>query len=121
MGVFLAVNFNFWEWGNMKSILRLTIAAFGLAALNLSAASVIQFSASTYNVTEGVNAQVEVAVQRTNDLDTVVSVDLATTTNGTATSGADYVGVSANLTFLANETNKTVAVPILNDGLVEPI
>jgi hypothetical protein len=85
----------------------------------LQAASIIQFSATTYNVTEGMN-QVEIAVQRTNDLDTVVSVDLATS-NLTATAGADYLDVSARLTFLAGETNQIVAVPILNDGLVEGI
>ncbi len=102
----------------MKTALRLTIAAFGLAALNLSAASVIQFSAWTYNVTEGVNAQAEVVVQRTNDLDTVVSVDFATT-NASATAGLDYLDVATNLTFGAGETNKLVTVPIHNDGLVE--
>jgi dienelactone hydrolase len=106
----------------MNNSLRHTIVTALISlGLPLHGASVIQSSASTYNVTEGVNAQAEVVVQRTNDLDMVVSVDFATTTNGTATAGADYVEVSTNLTFLTNETNKLVAVPILNDGLVEGI
>ena len=86
--------------------------------LSLQAQSVIQFSAVSCRVTEE-TSQVDIIVQRTNDLETVVSVDFTTTTNGTAMAGADYVEVSTNLTFLANETNKTVAVPILNDSLVE--
>jgi hypothetical protein len=67
----------------------LSITPLGLGIFDLSAASVIEFSTSIYNVTEDVNAQVEVVGQRTNDLDTVVSEDFATTTNGTATPGAD--------------------------------
>jgi hypothetical protein len=83
--------------------------------LSVQAQSLIQFSASTYSVTEGVSDQAEVAVQRTNDLDTVVRVDSATT-NLSATAGADYLDVSTHLIFLARETNLVVAVPILNDG-----
>ncbi len=96
----------------MKTTLRLTIVAFGLAIFNLSAASVIQFSALTYNVTEGVNAQVEVAVQRANDLDTVVSVDVATAA-GTATNGLEYTAVSGTLTFGAGGMNKDIALPAI--------
>ena len=104
----------------MKNVIRYTLvtALIGLG-LRLQAASIIQFSATTYNVTEGAS-QVEIAVQRTNDLDTIVSVDF-TTTNLTATPGADYLDVSTNLTFLSGETNQIVVVPILNDGLVEAI
>lgn len=95
--------------------------ALGLAIFNLSAASVIQFSATTYNynVKEG-TGQVEIIVQRTNNLDTVVSVDFATT-NVSATAGLDYLDVATNLTFAVGETSQTVAVPLLSDGLVEGI
>jgi hypothetical protein len=99
-------------------VVVLLLALWGPALLH--AQSVIQFSATLYNVTEG-TPEVAILVQRTNGLDTVVSADFATTTNGTATAGADYVEVSTTLTFLANETNKTVTVPILNDAAVEPI
>jgi len=101
----------------MRSLLRLAVAAFILATFNLSAESVIQLSATTYNVTEG-NDHVDAVVQRTNDVDTLVSVDYATA-DGTATNGSDYAAVSGTLVFGAGETNKDIAVPILNDGLVE--
>ena len=101
----------------MKAALRLTIGV--LAALNLSAASVIQFSSTTHTVTEGAN-QVTITIQRTNDLDTIVSVDFATT-QVSATAGSDYVDVVTNLTFAVGEINRTVGVPVLNDGLVEGI
>jgi dienelactone hydrolase len=101
----------------MSTLLRLTVLAFLLAALDLSAASVIQLPATLYSVTEG-TSQVEINVQRTNDLDTVVSVDF-TTTNLSATAGLDYMDVATNLTFGVGETNRTVVVSILNDALVE--
>jgi hypothetical protein len=98
--------------------LPLLVLLFGLA-LRLGAQSVIQFTAPTYNVTEG-TPQVEVIIKRVLQLDTVVSVDFATVTNGTATAGADFVEVVTNLTFGVGETNLTVAIPILNDALAEP-
>jgi dienelactone hydrolase len=85
----------------------------------LNATSVIQFSATTYNVTENTQT-VEIQVQRTNDVDTVVNVDFATT-NLNATAGLDYLEVTTNLTFHAGETNQMVTVSILNDGLPEGI
>jgi Calx-beta domain len=99
-------------WLAALAALRLLVPA------PLQAASTIQFSTTTYAITEGA-PEVAIVVQRANGLDTVVSVDFATTTNGNATAGMDYLDVSMNLTFLANETNKTVAVPILNDGFLE--
>ena len=57
-------------------------------------------------------------VQRTGDTNTAVSVDYATA-NGTATAGLDYTATNGTLTFAAGETNQTIVVPILNDGLVE--
>jgi hypothetical protein len=47
-----------------------------------------------------------------------VTVDFATA-DGTATNGLKYAAVSGTLTFEASETNKVIAVPILNNGLVE--
>jgi len=72
-------------------------AASALVGFNVKATSVIQFSAATYSVTEGTN-QVVITVQRSDDLDTVVSVDF-TTTNLSATAGLDYLDVVTNLTF----------------------
>jgi dienelactone hydrolase len=105
-------------WKLVRSLCVMWLAAIGFS-LTAHGQSAIQFSASSYNVTEGA-PEATICVQRNNDLDTVVSVDFATT-NLTATAGADYTEVSTRLTFLAGETNKLVRVPILNDELVETI
>ena len=77
----------------------------------------IQFSANSYTVSEGAGT-VTLSVQRTNDVDTIVSVDYATA-DGTATNRLKYTAVSGTLQFLAGETNQPIVVPILNEGLVE--
>jgi hypothetical protein len=46
------------------------------------------------------------------------SVDLATS-DGSATAGSDYTGVSQTLTFGLDETVKTVTVPLAKDGATE--
>ena len=40
--------------------------------------------------------------------------------NGTAIAGSDYLATNGTLTFAAGETNQTIVVTILNDGVVEP-
>ena len=102
----------------MKTALCLTTAAFGLATFNLSAASIIQFLASYYDVTEGDGA-ISISVERTNDLATGASVEFATTYQNSATPAADYTETVTRLVFLAGETNKIVTVAILNDGELE--
>ena len=51
--------------------------------------------------------------------DRIITVDFVTS-GGTATSGADYAGVSGTLTFLPGQTSQTIGVPTRADGLVEP-
>lgn len=102
-------------------LLRLSALTW-LASVLVSAsfaASVIQFSAQSYAGIEGF-PEMAVVVARSGDLDTVVSVDFVTK-DGTATAGEDYLSLSTNLTFQSSEITKIVAVPILNDGLVEAI
>lgn len=77
----------------------------------------VQFSASTYTVAESAGA-VTLTVQRTGDTSTVAGVDYATA-DGTATNGLKYTAVSGTLAFGASETNKTIVVPILNNGLID--
>ncbi len=79
--------------------------------------STVQFSASTYTVPEWAGT-VTLTVQRTNDTSTEVSVDYATA-DGTATNGLKYISTNGTLAFAAGETNQTIVVPILNEGLVE--
>ena len=50
--------------------------------------------------------------------DTAVTVDWATA-DGTATAGADYESASGTLTFAPGETEKTVTVTVLADGVAE--
>ncbi|GEM_PF-1649594 len=85
--------------------------------MQAQAISVVQFSANSYNVAENTAAAI-IVVERTNDLNTVVSVDYAFT-NRTATAGLDYAGVAGTLQFAAGVTRQSISVPILNDGLVE--
>ena len=85
----------------------------------LFAASTIQFPARTYTVNETAG-QAELPVVRVNDPDTIVSVEYFTV-DGTATGGQDYSSASGTLTFAAGETNQTIAIPILNDGLCEAL
>ena len=65
---------------HLPGLLLAFVALSGTALLH--AQSVIQFSASTYNVTEG-TPEVAIVVQRTNDLGTVVSVDFIAITDWT--------------------------------------
>jgi len=102
----------------MKAKPCLTKLLLALAiSLQLQAASTIKFGASSYTVAENAGS-VCLAVLRAGDTDTVVSVDFATA-DGTATNGLKYTAVSGTLPFGAGETNKTIVVPILNEGFVE--
>lgn len=77
----------------------------------------ITFSSPVYAVSEGSDG-VTITVLRVSGTNSVVTVQY-TTTNGTATAGADYVPASGTLTFNSGETAKTFTVPILEDTLVE--
>ena len=99
---------------------KLNFLAAGIFLTALSTGfgqSAIQFSASTYTVAENAGSVI-FTVQRTGDTNAVVSVDYASA-NGTAMAGSDYTATNGTLTFAAGETNQTIAVPILNDGIVE--
>jgi hypothetical protein len=48
-----------------------------------------------------------------------VTVDYSTS-NGSATAGSDYNAVSGKFTFLKNEMDKTILIPIRDDSLSEP-
>ncbi len=99
-----------------KCLAALAVVTLGGTAL-LQAASTIQFTTSLFPIAEN-GGTATLTIQRTNDLETVVTVDYASS-NVTATAGADYLAVQGTLTFAAGETNQTIAVPILNDGVVE--
>ncbi len=90
--------------------------------------STVQFSASTDSVNE---AQVSktVTIIRTGDTSGTASVNYATSDNsganncnvinGNASSRCDYIAKSGTLSFAANETSKTISIPIISDSYVE--
>jgi hypothetical protein len=61
---------------------------------------------------------VSLLVQREGNLTSAATIDYATA-DGTATNGLKYTAVSGKLNFGVNETNKTIAVPILNNSYVD--
>ncbi|MHC1763357.1 MAG: Calx-beta domain-containing protein [Verrucomicrobiia bacterium] len=102
----------------MKTKLHLiavgTLLAAGSAGFGQPA---LQFTTNTYTVAENAGVAT-LTVRRTGDTHAVVTVDYATA-NGTATAGLDYTATKGMLIFTAGETNQSIVVPILNDGIVE--
>jgi hypothetical protein len=68
-------------------------------------------------INEGANAVFTIA--RVGTYETTQSVNYATA-SGTATSGSDFTATSGTLTFGPTDTQKTVAVPTIMDGIAEP-
>src|SRR5439155_2897042 len=101
---------------NTRSVL-LAVALLSATAYTGRAQPTIQFGATSYTFAESAGFAT-ITVQRLGDLTTTVSVDYATA-DGTATNGLKYTAVSNTLAFGTSETNKTIVVPILNNGLVE--
>jgi hypothetical protein len=76
----------------------------------------VAFTAPALNVAEnGRNATVTVALGRISGQAVTVQY---TTRNGTAVAGKDYRATSGTLTFRPGESRKRVAVPILNDNVI---
>lgn len=102
----------------MKTKLNFLVAGIFLAACSSGfGQATIQFSAATSTVAESAGTAT-LSVRRTNDTGTLVSVDFATC-DGTATNGLKYSATNGTLTFGPGETNQTLEVPILNNGLVD--
>src|SRR5579859_6480800 len=75
----------------------------------------VSFLQSTYTVDSGV-ATVAVAVVFTGSTDTTASVNFSTS-DGTATSGVNYVALSNTLSFAVGVLTDTVNVAILGDSV----
>ena len=87
--------------------------------VELATHGTIQFAGGTINVLENAG-QVVLRVVRTGALDSGMTVHYFTT-DGSGLAGSDYQPVSGTLTFADGQTEQTIAVPILNDGLQEPL
>lgn len=79
--------------------------------------SVLQFSASNFDITEDC-ATVTITVNRIGDTSTTASVDYSTA-NVSATDRGDYITTLGKLQFAAGETSKSFAVLINEDSYVE--
>lgn len=77
----------------------------------------IQLAADAITTFEG-NSSLQVTVSRNGDVSGTSTVGYATS-DGTATAGTDYTATSGIVTFAANESSKTIAVPILDDNIWE--
>ena len=87
--------------------------------MSASAASTLQFTVPSYSVAESAGTAL-LTVGRTGDTNAAVGVAYATA-DGTGAAGLKYSAVSGTLKFEAGETNQTIVVPILNNGLVDGI
>ena len=77
----------------------------------------VQFSSSTYSVSEGDDTTMITATLNITSWQTV-SVTYATS-NGTATAGDDYTATSGTLTFAPGQTNQTFSVAVIDDEFYE--
>jgi hypothetical protein len=104
----------------MRASLKLVAAGLYLGTLlNLTAQSLstVQFVSASYSVSENAGS-VTLTVQRTGPPGGHAYVEFETG-DGTAAAGFDYVAQRGTLVFFG-ETNLTILVPILNDGVAEP-
>lgn len=79
--------------------------------------SKVRFSAAAYNHPEsGGNIVIQVWVEPPSSQPLTIELDMST---GTATAGADYIDMGTTLQFSANEHDKKISIPIVNDSLDE--
>jgi uncharacterized delta-60 repeat protein/uncharacterized repeat protein (TIGR01451 family) len=94
-----------------------------LGATNFAQVNIIDndisfsFEVSNYLIDENAGTAF-VSVVRTGLTNGVASINFQTS-DGTATAGQDYLFTSLNLVFLDGETNKVIAIPILDDTIGE--
>lgn len=80
--------------------------------------NVVEIAQSSYTVNEN-GTSVDITVKHISNIASGgFSVDYRFS-NGTATNGSDYTGVGGTLVFATGETEKTITVPILDDGVYE--
>ncbi len=111
--------------GNETVVISLSNATTGISTATGTGTirdNDLEFSIDSPSVTEGDSGSVNLVFTVT--LNAAVSsthtVDYADAGTGTATSGTDYTRISGGtLTFAANETSKTITVPVRGDTLNE--
>jgi len=78
----------------------------------------VQLESATYSVLEDVG-NATITLFRSGGSKGTLTVNYSTA-NVTATAGSDYSAVSGVLVFADGELNKTIVIPIVDDGLTEP-
>lgn len=103
----------------LLSLLAIVCASYALVPRLSRAAgpSVVQFSASSYNVQEGMTFRT-LTVLRTGDISGPATVDY-TTSGVTASQRTDYTAAFGTLRFAANENSKSIDVLISEDIKLE--
>ena len=82
--------------------------------------SAVSFSAANYSVTKNVlGGFATIDITRQGGINGTCSVNLVTTTNGTATAGVDYWPTNATVNFYPGDTDKQIQVPIINNTIPE--
>jgi uncharacterized delta-60 repeat protein len=80
------------------------------------------FKSPEYSVvegSEGTRTSAAIVIQRSGGSSGVVSIDYATTTNGTAAAGSKFVPTSGTLSFADGETEKAIQVQVIGNNIVE--
>src|SRR5262245_24782832 len=88
-----------------------------MTATAAKAASTLRFSTASQRAPENAG-QVTLTVLRSGDIDTSVTVEYATAEN-TAHAGEDFLAASGGIVFASGETNKTISIEVVNDGVRE--
>ena len=96
---------------NVTTFENITSAAVVTSSAPTSPTLSINSSASTAKT----SGSVSLTVTRSGSTTATSTVNYATS-NGTASAGTNYTATSGTLTFAANETSKTITVPILNSA-----
>jgi len=79
----------------------------------------VSFSQSDYRVMENIaSGTALLQLVRVGNTNAVFSVDVLTTTNGTAKEGVRYYGITNTVTFDVGETNKNIYMPLIDDSIV---
>lgn len=101
------------------SLIALVIGSTFSAFSAFAAPNTVQFSPATYTVNENAGQVIVTAsASRLGDPNEVITATFQTR-DGSALAGQDYVATTGTVTFNAGETEKPVAIQILNDGQLE--
>jgi uncharacterized repeat protein (TIGR01451 family)/uncharacterized delta-60 repeat protein len=98
-----------------------TLGAQPTAELGIIGAnSTVSFSSAFYAVNKNASSgTAAITIVRNDSTFGPASIDFYTTTNGTATAGLDYTPVTNTVQFADGQSNATVLVPIIANGLPE--